>query len=115
MPGNTETIELRERARVSSLLSPHISHLTAVLTQFYMKRKEWKLAVSALDLVLVKPTDEDDLWMPDIDSLLLRSQVRLRLADKTGALEDAITVTDTLPLNHPKTPKAIVLRAQVRN
>ena len=114
MPGNTQTIELRERARVSCLRSPHISHLTAVLTQFYMKRKEWKLAVSALDVVLVKPTDEDVLWMPDIDSLLLRSQVRLRLADKTGALEDAVTVTSSLALNHPKTPKAIVLKAQVR-
>ena len=73
------------------------------------------LAVTALDVVLLKPTDEDVPWLPDIDSLLLRSQVRLRLADKSGALEDAITVTDTLPLNHPKTPKAIVLRAQVRN
>ena len=79
-----------------------------------MKRKEWKLAASALDVVLVKPTDEDELWMPDIDSLLLRSQVRLRLADKTGALEDALTVTETLALNHPKTPRAIVLKAQVR-
>ena len=71
--------------------------------------------MSALDMVLVKPTDEDVLWMPDIDSLLLRSQVRLRLADKTGALEDAVTVTSSLALSHPKTPKAIVLQAQVRN
>ena len=78
--------------------TPLTSHLPALLTQFYIKRKQWKLAVSALDVVLIKPTDEDDLWLPDIDSLLLRSEVRLRLADKTGALEDALTVTDTPPL-----------------
>ena len=113
MLGNTETIELRERARVCyHHLTSHTSHLTEFLAQFYMKRKEWKLAVSALDVVLMKPTDEDVLWMPDIDSLLLRSEVRLRLADKTGALEDALTVTETLALSHPKTPKAIVLKAQ---
>ena len=79
-----------------------------------MKRKEWRLAVSALDVVLMLPPDEDLPWLPDIDSLLLRSQVRLRLADKTGALEDAVTVSASLAPSHPKTPKAIVLKAQVR-
>ena len=70
--------------------------------------------MSALDVVLMLPTDEDLPWLPDIDSLLLRSQVRLRLADKTGALEDAVTVSASLAPSHPKTPKAIVLKAQVR-
>ena len=51
---------------------------------------------------------------PDTDLLLLRSQVRLRLGDKTRALEDALTVTDSLSLHDAKTPKAIVLKAQVR-
>ena len=70
--------------------------------------------MSALDVVLMLPPDEDLPWLPDIDSLLLRSQVRLRLADKTGALEDAVTVSASLAPSHPKTPKAIVLKAQVR-
>lgn len=46
--------------------------------------QEWDLALRCLDRILVIPTDEDQIWLPDIDSLLLRSQVRLRMGDKQG-------------------------------
>ena len=49
--------------------------------------------------------------MPDVECLLMRSEVRLNLGDTPGALEDAMYVTDHLPLEHIKTPRAIVLKA----
>ena len=46
-----------------------------------------------------------------MECLLMRSEVRLNLGDTNGALEDAMYVTDNLPLDHIKTPRAIVLKA----
>ena len=46
-----------------------------------------------------------------MECLLRRSEVRLNLGDMDGALEDAMYVTDHLPLEHIKTPRAIVLKA----
>ena len=82
-----------------------------------MKRKSWKLALSSLDAVLETSSESDDetVSTPDTDSLLLRSEVRLRLGDKAGALRDALTVTDSISLTHSKAPRAIVLKAQVDN
>ena len=40
--------------------------------QFFMKRKDWKLAVKSLDVVLTGPKDEETEWEPDTDSLMLR-------------------------------------------
>ena len=41
----------------------------------------------------------------------MRSEVRLNLGDTNGALEDAMYVTDNLPLDHMKTRRAIDLKA----
>ena len=46
-----------------------------------------------------------------MECLLMRSEVRLNLGDTNGALEDAMYVTDNLQLDHIKTPRAIVLKA----
>ena len=101
------------------------------LIQFYMKRKSWALALSSLDDVLAGESGSDDesVCGPDTDSLLLRSEVRLRLGDKAGALEDALTLTDSLREGSENTldtickacfsptdsrsPKAIILKGQV--
>jgi hypothetical protein len=69
------------------------------------------LAFNCLNLTLVKPVEEDEIWQPDMECLLMRSEVRLKMGDRDGALEDALYVTDNLPLDHIKTRRAIVLKA----
>ena len=41
----------------------------------------------------------------------MRSEVRLNIGDTKGALEDALYVTDHLPMTDIKMPRAIVLKA----
>ncbi|XP_023319479.1 uncharacterized protein LOC111694721 [Eurytemora carolleeae] len=57
--------------------------------KFFINRKEWNLASKYLEIVLSRPQDAEDQWMPDPGALLIRSQVRLHLANYKNALEDA--------------------------
>ena len=83
-------LDLRERSKVSlHMTTIHFS----IFLQFYMKQKSWVLALECLEKILVEPGDDDEVWRPDTESLLLRSRVRMMLGDKTGALEDAEYVT----------------------
>ena len=49
-----------------------------------MQHRSWGLALDSLDQVLEVPSDEDIPWIPDIESLLLRSRLRLITGDKKG-------------------------------
>ena len=49
-----------------------------------MQHRSWGLALARLDQVLEVPSDEDIPWIPDIESLLLRSRLRLITGDKKG-------------------------------
>ena len=73
-------LELRDRAKVYFKRNDYLIELTNMVmifsSQFNIQRQDWSHALECLDAVLVKPEDEDVPWMPDMESLLLRSQVR---------------------------------------
>ena len=76
-------IELRERARVEEDYLMH-NIICISCCQFFMQHRSWGLALASLDQVLEVPSDEDIPWIPDIESLLLRSRLRLITGDKKG-------------------------------
>ena len=49
-----------------------------------MQQRSWGLALTCLDQVLEVPSDEDIPWIPDTESLLLRSRLRLITGNKKG-------------------------------
>ena len=51
-----------------------------------MQHRSWGLALTCLVQVLELPSDEDMPWIPDTESLLLRSRLRLITGDKKGNL-----------------------------
>ena len=57
-----------------------------------MQHRSWGLALTCLDQVLEVPSDEDIPWIPDTESLLLRSRLRLITGDKKGQSVVAIEV-----------------------
>ena len=52
--------------------------------QFFMHHQRWELALGCLDVVLRLPSDEDSPWIPDTESLLMRSELRLLTGNKKG-------------------------------
>lgn len=42
-------------------------------------RKEWDLASHCLELILIKPEEDEEEWMPDPECLLMRSEVILKI------------------------------------
>jgi hypothetical protein len=46
------------------------------LTMDSLSRKEWDLASHCLELILVRPDEEEEEWMPDPECLLMRCEVK---------------------------------------
>merc|ERR1712110_1082387 len=86
-------VELRERAR------------------FFMQQRSWGLALTCLDQVLEVPSDEDIPWIPDTESLLLRSRLRLITGNKRGAYEDAQFIAQRKDESGSRLSRALVLKA----
>ena len=76
-------VELRERARVQ-IDTCIILMIQLPFYQFFMQQRSWGLALTCLDKVLEVPSDEDIPWIPDTESLLLRSRLRLITGNKRG-------------------------------